>query len=72
MEMAEWLGSLTDEDLAAIVTATLTGQSRPLWQFLMHIVTHASQQQADAATLLTLAGRSPGDLSFTEYLAAET
>ena len=34
----------------------------------MHIVSHAAQQQADAATLLTLAGRSPGEIGYLEYL----
>ncbi len=38
------------------------------WQFLTHIVMHAAQQQADAATLLSLAGQSPGDFGFGEYL----
>jgi hypothetical protein len=39
-----------------------------LWVFLDHIVTHAAQQQADAATLLSLAGQSPDELTFLEYL----
>jgi hypothetical protein len=35
------------------------------------MTTHAAQQQADAANLLSLAGQSPGELSFLEYLAAK-
>jgi uncharacterized damage-inducible protein DinB len=67
-EMRSWLDSLSEEEIAAEVYSGLTGNSLPLWQFLMHIVFHATQQQADAATLLTLAGRSPGDLGFLEYV----
>ena len=68
-EMRAWLGGLTEEELAAEVLSGLTQNRRPLWQYLMHIVVHAAQQQADAATLLTLAGRSPGELGFLEYLS---
>jgi len=73
-EMREWLDTLTDEQLAADVDSGLTRDRRPLWHYLVHIFTHATQQQADAATLLSLAGRSPGDLGFPQYLrtAAES
>lgn len=67
-EMRAWLDELTDDALEADVASGLTRDTRPLWQYLMHIVFHAAQQQADAATLLTLAGRSPGELGFGEYL----
>ena len=67
-EMRAWLGTLTDEDLASEVYSAFTEERRPLWQFLLHIVTHAAQQQADAATLLTLSGRSPGELAFLDFL----
>ena len=33
----------------------------------MHIVFHASQQQADAATLLTWPAESPGDIGYLEW-----
>lgn len=68
-EMRAWLDTLSDEPLAADVSSGLTDDKRPLWHYLMHIVVHAAQQQADAATLLTLAGHSPGDLGFSQYLA---
>jgi len=67
-EMRAWVASLTDEDLASDVASDLTKDRRPLWQYLVHIVVHATQQQADAATLLTLAGQSPGELGYLEYL----
>lgn len=67
-EMRTWLASLTDADVGRQVRSAFTNDRRPLWQYLMHIVSHAAQQQADAATLLTLAGRSPGDIGYLEYL----
>ena len=69
-EMRTWLDAMTDEQVAADVTPALSGASRPLWQYLLHIVFHAAQQQSDAATLLTRAGRSPGDLGYLEWLKA--
>ena len=72
MEMRAWLEALTDDELAAEVDSGLSGDRRPLWQYLMHIVIHAAQQQSDAATLLTLAGQSPGELGYGEFLRATT
>jgi len=66
--MRDWLESLKEEDLEAPTSSAFTGDRRPLWQYLMHIVMHAAQQQADAATLLTHAGRSPGEVGYLEYL----
>jgi uncharacterized damage-inducible protein DinB len=65
-EMRVWLAPMTDADIDAPVHSDLSGDDRPLWQYLLHIVFHAAQQQADAATLLTLAGRSPGDIGYLE------
>jgi uncharacterized damage-inducible protein DinB len=67
-EMRAWLDGLDDDRLAGEVVSRLTGDRGPLWRFLLHIVMHATQQQADAATLLTLAGSSPGELGFLDYL----
>ena len=66
-EMRAWLEPMTDDDINAPVHSDLTPEDLPLWQFLLHIVFHAAQQQADAATLLTLAGRSPGDIGYLEF-----
>ncbi|MBA2487950.1 MAG: hypothetical protein H0V36_01345 [Chloroflexi bacterium] len=66
--MRDWLESLKEEDLEAPTSSAFTGDRRPLRQYLMHIVMHGAQQQADAATLLTLAGRSPGETGYLEYL----
>ena len=65
--MRAWLEPMTDDDIAAPVHSDLSKDDRPLWLFLLHIIFHASQQQADAATLLTLAGQSPGDIGYLEY-----
>ena len=67
-EMRAWLEPMTDDDIAASVPSGLTKDTRPLWQYLLHIVFHAVQQQADAATLLTLAGHSPGEIGYLERL----
>lgn len=67
-EMRAWLGGLTDEALAAEVRSAHGGPGLPLWRFLVHILMHAAQQQADAATLLSLAGASPGELGYLEFL----
>jgi uncharacterized damage-inducible protein DinB len=67
-EMRAWITTLSDEDLQRPVSSAFTRDERPLWQYLLHIVTHAAQQHADAATLLSLAGRSPGEIEYLEYL----
>jgi uncharacterized damage-inducible protein DinB len=67
-EMRAWLDGLTDEDIVAPVHSDLSADDRPLWTYLLHIVFHATQQQADAATLLTLAGRSPGEIGYLEMV----
>ena len=67
-EMRAWLEGLTDDDIAASVHSDLSADDRPLWTYLLHIVFHATQQQADAATLLTLAGQSPGEIGYLEMV----
>ena len=67
-EMQEWIESLSDEQLLAPVFSAQTEETRPLWEFVVHVTNHATQQRADAATLLTLAGHSPGDFEFLDYL----
>ena len=68
VEMRAWLASLTDREVGGLARSAFTDDRRPLWQYLMHLISHAAQQQADAATLLTLAGRSPGEIGYLEYL----
>ena len=66
--MRAWIATLTDAHLAAEVDSVQTRDRRPLWHYLMHIFTHAQQQQADAATALTQFGHSPGELGFIRWL----
>lgn len=68
-QLRDWVASLTDEDLAAETRPPLTGELLPRWYYVMHIVMHGTQQQADAATLLTAAGASPGEIGFLEFVA---
>ncbi|MBW3613330.1 MAG: hypothetical protein KY392_05655 [Chloroflexi bacterium] len=70
-ELREWVASLSDEDLSVEVRPGLTDDALPLWYFVMHIVMHGTQQQADAATLLTAAGQSPGEIGFLEFVAEQ-
>ncbi len=39
----------------------------PVWQMLMHVVNHGTQHRAEAAAILTGAGRSPGELDMINY-----
>ena len=63
-----WLSTLTDAWLLE------RDENVPYWRMLAHVVNHGTQHRAEAATLLTAAGRSPGDLDmifFAEELARE-
>ena len=65
-EMRAWLGVLDDQALASVVD--LGGKDRfPLWQFLLHIITHSAQQRRDAVILLTNAGHPPPEIDFLYY-----
>jgi len=62
-----WLPTLSSAWLAEL------GDGVPYWQMLAHVVNHGTQHRAEAAAILTDAGRSPGDLDmifFAEELAA--
>jgi uncharacterized damage-inducible protein DinB len=65
-DMRAYLATLSDAGLND--TLDLGPRDRfPLWYFLMHILQHSAQQRADAATLLTQYGRSPGEFDFLEF-----
>jgi uncharacterized damage-inducible protein DinB len=59
-----WLDSLSDGWLEQ------RDDNIPFWQMLAHVVNHGTQHRAEAAALLTQAGRSPGDLDMI-FFAAE-
>jgi uncharacterized damage-inducible protein DinB len=63
--MRAWIERLGDEGLAAPCQAERPSR-HPLWVHVMHVYAHGIQQFSDAATLLTLAGASPGELGFLE------
>ena len=69
-EMRDWLGGITDEQL----DAPPPGEENPfpLWNYVMHLVSHAIQQFSDAAVLLTRAGFSPGGIEFLDFLESTT
>jgi uncharacterized damage-inducible protein DinB len=66
--LGDWVGSLSDADLAEPTHPGLSARPLPRWMFVQHLVSHGAQQAADAATLLTAAGASPGDIGFLEYV----
>ena len=66
--LGAWVGSLSDDDLVEPVHPGLSSRPLPRWMFVQHLVSHGAQQAADAATLLTAAGASPGDIGFLEYV----
>ena len=66
-EMRAWLASLTEADLNGPCRTEAGDGRHPFWFHLQHLYSHGLQQLADAATLLTAAGRSPGELDFLEY-----
>ena len=67
-DMRAWLAALTDADLDA--PPPRDEDSKPLWHYVMHLVSHGIQQFSEAAVLLTRAGHSPGDIGFLEFVAA--
>ena len=67
-DMRAWLAALTDADLGT--PPPRDEDSKPLWDYVMHLVSHGIQQFSEAAVLLTRAGHSPGDIGFLEFVAA--
>jgi uncharacterized damage-inducible protein DinB len=63
-----WVATLDDDDLAEETQPGLASRPLPRWMFVQHLVSHGAQQAADAATLLSAAGASPGDIGFLEYI----
>jgi uncharacterized damage-inducible protein DinB len=62
-EMRAYLESLSDADLEAEAAP----DRYPLWYYLMHIYQHSAQSRADAATILTNLGHSPGHIDFLDF-----
>lgn len=66
--LRDWVASLSEAELAEPTRPGLSSRPLPRWMFVQHLVSHGAQQAADAATLLTAAGASPGDIGFLEYI----
>jgi len=56
-----WLPPLTDEVVQYVHDGV------PIWVMLVHVVNHGTQHRAEAATILTAHGRSPGELDLINY-----
>ncbi|MGE0540938.1 MAG: DinB family protein [Dehalococcoidia bacterium] len=56
-----WLPTVTDDFVGYVYEGV------PVWQMLVHVVNHGTQHRAEAAVLLTAAGRSPGELDLINY-----
>jgi uncharacterized damage-inducible protein DinB len=66
MQMREWLATLEEDTMNEVVD--LGPDNRfPLWTFLLHIITHSTQQRRDAALILERVGHSPPELDFLYY-----
>jgi uncharacterized damage-inducible protein DinB len=66
--LRSWVASLSDDALTEPTRPGLSSRPLPRWMFLQHLVSHGAQQAADAATILSAAGASPGDIGFLEYI----
>jgi hypothetical protein len=66
-EMRAWIRTLDQEALDARCRAE-PDAAHPFWIHLQHLYTHAMQQFSDCAVTLTLAGRSPGELDFLDFV----
>lgn len=66
-----YLQTLTDEVLESELSFTRRDGiqvTQPRWQTLTQVVQHSISHRSEAAEVLTMAGRSPGDLDFVVYM----
>lgn len=69
-ELRAYIDALTEETLNGTIRYVIPGAVREfhVWVILLDIVLHAAQHRSEAAALLTVYGRSPGDYDLTLFL----
>ncbi len=71
-QRTRWLDSLDDDALAAEAHDPDDDPDDPIngipiWQLMTHVVNHGTQHRSEAATILTDADASPGDLDLSVF-----
>lgn len=68
--IVEW--AALDAYLAALADDAIRGpyEDLVLWQTMAHVINHGTQHRSEAAVLLTIMGRSPGDLDLIDFAPA--
>ena len=65
--LRRYVSSLADGDLSGVVSYVDTkgdAQERPLWQVMLHMVSHGTHHRAETALLLTSLGKAPRQLDY--------
>jgi uncharacterized damage-inducible protein DinB len=68
--MSEFVSSLTEENISAVVTyKTTEGKqfSYPLWQMMQHVVNHSSYHRGQIVTMLRQLGIRPVGTDLIAY-----
>jgi uncharacterized damage-inducible protein DinB len=68
--LIEFVDGLTDLKLNTVIEYTSTEggrHRRVLWETMAHLINHGTQHRAEAAAMLTVFGRSPGDIDLIVY-----
>jgi uncharacterized damage-inducible protein DinB len=69
--LMDYVSNLTDEGLSRrfkYVSTEGFPHERAVWESMLHLVNHGTQHKAEAASILTRFGYSPGDIDLIVYL----